>query len=277
MVLCPRSDSEADGITEQILMEPAMSSDLDDQTSGRMSQQEYERDSHSSNETTSAESQKPVVLKTFAEAPENLPPNATRWKIRETMDGYCLASRGRWTFQGLGVLFLLNLFWNGIVALISWETLFKPGVERFNIDWLMHAAFLSIFGLIGLVLLLLLILELVEPFHTRTWEYGSVLVVCRLAWFGIGYTWAYPRQRLARIDVTYLPRVDPSKSQQRKRRRKQNRSNSQQLEPYEKASRIFTLALISENDEVVCTWEGLNLEECDVIGPSLLWIDRQLS
>ncbi len=254
-----------------------MSSEFDDSLPSRTSGQERESDSHSSNEPSSTESQKPVVLKTYVELPDVLPPNATRWRIRTTMDGYCLTSRGRWTFQGLGVLFLLNLFWNGVVVLVSWEALLKPGIERFNIDWLMKAAFLSIFGVIGLFLLLLLILELVEPFHTRTWEYGSVLVVCRLAWFGIGYTWAYPRQRLVRIDVTHLPRVDPSKSQQRKRRRQQNRSNSQQLEPYEKASRIFTLALITENEEVVCTWEGLNLEECDVIGPSLLWMDRQLS
>lgn len=254
-----------------------MLSESDDSIPNHMPQQEHEADSRSSNEPSSTERQKPAVLKTYVEVPEDLPPNPTRWKIRTTMDGYCLASRGRWTLQGLGVLFLLNLFWNGVVLLVSWEALLKPGIERFNIDWLMKAAFLSIFGVIGLFLLLLLILELVEPFHTRTWEYGNVLIVCRLAWFGIGYTWAYPRQRVARIDVTYLPRVDLPENEPRKRRRKQNRSNSQQLKPYEKASRIFTLTLISENDEVVCTWDGLNLEECDVIGPSLLWIDRQLS
>lgn len=276
MVLCSRSNSEADGITEEILMEPAMSSEFDDHPSGHMSWQEDEVSAGSTSEQPVPDSQEPVVLKTYAEIPEVLPPNATRWKIRTTMDGYCLASRGRWTFQGLGVLFLLNLFWNGVVVLVSWEALLKPGIERFNIDWLMKAAFLSIFGMIGLFLLLLLILELVEPFHTRTWEYNSVLIVCRLAWFGIGYTWAYPRQRLARIDVTYTPQDEAPDGKSRKRHRTSSR-NSRQLEPYEKASRIFTLALISENDEVVCTWEGLNLEECDVIGPTLLWMDRHLS
>lgn len=253
-----------------------MSSEFDDSLPSRLSQQEYERDSHSSNEPSSTESQMPVVLKTYVEVPDVLPPNATRWRIRTTMDGYCLTSRGRWTFKGLGVLFLLNLFWNGVVVLVSWEALLKPGIERFNIDWLMKAAFLSIFGVIGLFLLLLLILELVEPFHTRTWEYGNVLIVCRLAWFGIGYTWAYPRQRLARIDVTYTPQDEAPDGKSRKRHRTSSRSSGQ-LEPYEKASRIFTLVLMAAHDEVVCTWDGLNLEECDVIGPSLLWIDRQLS
>lgn len=239
----------------------------------------------------------PVVIKTWREAPATCPVNTTRWKITSLDDGMRFGFRGRWTLQGLGMLILCNLIWNGGISLVAWEALLKPGVQKFDFDWFSTAAFMSIFLLFGLLFLVLLILELIEPFHTRVWTYDSVLVTCRIAWFGIGWSWAYPRQPLERIEVHHHPKPDSAgktkarrgveidhESRQSSRLLKSAapkkitfRKTGAELKPYEKASRIFTLVLFGRGDERVCQWDGVTLEDCEVLAPTLLYIDRQLA
>lgn len=129
---------------------------------------------------------------------EAAPPEGSNWTLLPSDESsgfegeaFRLRQRGRWRLRGFGVLLLVTAFVNGIVGVIGWEMLLKPGVERWTWEWIQSALFLGVFGAVGLGFAALTLLEALEVVRTTTWWFERDRIRCRYAYAGIGKTWTY--------------------------------------------------------------------------------------
>jgi len=130
----------------------------------------------------------------WKQAAEASRPEGTNWKLHEneTGEGFLLRQRGRWTLRGFGMLLFATGFWNGVTWIIVWESLLKPGVEKWTWDWMQTALFMGLFVLVGLAFVALSFIEFLEIFRTTTWWFEQDRIRCRYSYAGIGKIWIYP-------------------------------------------------------------------------------------
>lgn len=144
------------------------------------------------------------LIRTFVRTPESgqekrsplKRPVGTNWHLlpNDSTSGFILRQRGRWTLRGFGILLFATGFWNGITWIIVWESLLKPGVQKWTWDWMQTALFMGLFVLVGLAFVALSFIEFLEIFRTTTWWFEPDQIRCRYSYAGIGKSWTYPEK-----------------------------------------------------------------------------------
>ena len=107
------------------------------------------------------------------------PPTDCRWHVTENIDTFTFWQKGQWNMGPIGVLFLVNAFWNGIVSVFVMVLFGQMPINNppQGAEWWGLFVFLIPFEAIGLGMFAALVLAVLEPCRHTTWRFERHRVV----------------------------------------------------------------------------------------------------
>lgn len=174
-------------------------------------------------------------------------PAATTLQLTETIDGFELLRRGRWSPSGVfGTLFICA-FWNGIVSVFILQ-LIK------DFDWFLFF-FLIPFEVIGVLFLLMFLAMLAGPLWAMRVTFSRSAIVRHWTLAGVGRSVTRPYHRISRIEL----RPDRSADGEEEQPRPLQASVGRSVLASPAANVI--LAFVDEQGQDVTTIDGLTRTE----------------
>ncbi len=140
------------------------------------------------------------------------PPASCRWRLREASETFMFRKKGQLNVGALGLLYFLNVFWNGIVAVLASALTGRMagnGMPQ-DLGWWALFLFLIPIGAIGLILFVVLVLIILEPIRRTQWLFEWDRIVNRTHWAGLGRSRAWDIAVVDRLELRRWTGSDPT-------------------------------------------------------------------
>jgi hypothetical protein len=131
------------------------------------------------------------------------PPWDSQVQMHYQWDHLAFMRKGAVSLGGIGALFCLNLFWNGLIGLFVLKL-----TQHFD---LLLFVFMIPFEVLGLLLLYALLTTILAPFYRACWMFQPGQVTHRTSILGCGRTVSHEIYHLGRLELRRTPPVKPSR------------------------------------------------------------------